>query len=343
MVLFKLVDSLQHKAWKYLDPRTAGNYPARHELAARCFTRLDDVLKKLFDYAQQRNATVLIMSDHGHGSLDGKAQPNLLLKNWGYLALRSTWQQASTRAEYWIHRFTKGKATRFEQGNRGIERELAVDWSRTQACVVHAGIYGFLYINLKGRGPHGIVPPQRYEALRDELAERLRTVRVPGRNGHGNGDGAPLTIFPEVYKTEELYQCSREENPDLPDLLLAPAPGLAVVRKIRGRQAVRWCSDKRMEGTHRIEGILALGGANVHRGLRLDADIVDIAPTVLAALGLRVPVDMEGKVLREAFTMEPVIEREPPLKKVVEEHAEVYTEADKKVLEKRLSDLGYLE
>ena len=337
MVVFKLVDNLQHKAWKYLDPRFTAKFPRRAEMAAECFKRLDDVLARLFDYAAQRDATVLIMSDHGHGSLDGKAQPNLLLQKWGHLSLRSGWQRAGTRAAHWMRRLTKGKATRFEQGSRGIERELAVDWSRTEACVMHAGIYGFLYINLKGRGPHGIVEPERYESLRDELAERFRQAKVRDKQGR------EFAIFTEVHKAEELYGCSREENPDLPDLLLAPSPGLAVMRKIRGSRAVRWCSESRLEGTHRVEGILAMGGPNVRSGERLDANIVDIAPTALAALGLRVPIDMEGRVLREMFTVEPTIELEPPVKKVVEEYADVYSEEDRKALEERLSDLGYLE
>ncbi len=337
MVVFKLVDNLQHKAWKYLDARYRDRYPRQAELAANCFARLDVVLGKLFDYARCNGATTLIMSDHGHGSLDGKAQPNLLLQRWGYLTLRSPWQRAATRAGHWVHRLTKGKATRFEQGNRGIESELAVEWSRTRACVMHAGIYGFLYINLKGRGPHGVVEPADYERLRDEIATRLRaeTTRDP--------QGRTIPLFPEVYKAEELYGCSREENPDLPDLLLSPNPGLAVVRRIRGRQPVRWLSEDRLEGTHRVEGILALAGPNVRRGERVEGNIVDVAPTVLAALGLRVPVDMQGRVLREAFMIEPTVEREPPVKKVVEEHAEVYSEEDKRILEKRLSDLGYLE
>ena len=337
MVLYKLVDNLQHKAWKYLDPRTSGRYPRRAEMAADCFKRLDEVLGKLFAYAEEREATVLIMSDHGHGSLDGKAQPNLLLKNWGYLTLRSAWDQAGTRAEHWLHRLTKGKATRFEQGNRGIETDLAVDWSRTKACVMHAGIYGFLYLNMKGRGPHGIVEPRDYETLRDELVERFRSATVPDRIGDS------VAIFSEIYKTEKLYKCSREDYPDLPDLLLAPAPGLAVVRKIRGHRPVRWFSEGRIEGTHRVEGIVALGGPNIRTNQRIEANIVDIAPTVLAALGLRVPVDMEGTVINEAFVTDPIVEREPPVKKVAEEHAEVYSEEDLKVLEERLSDLGYLE
>jgi predicted AlkP superfamily phosphohydrolase/phosphomutase len=41
MVVFKLVDNLQHKAWKYLDPRFNDRYPQEAEMAAKCFTRLD--------------------------------------------------------------------------------------------------------------------------------------------------------------------------------------------------------------------------------------------------------------------------------------------------------------
>jgi predicted AlkP superfamily phosphohydrolase/phosphomutase len=337
MVVFKLVDNLQHKAWKYLDPRTSGRYPREAELAARCFQHLDQVLGELFEYAEANRATVLIMSDHGHGSLDGKAQPNLLLHKWGYLYLRSGWEQARTRGGYWWHRLTKGRATRFEQGSRGIEQDLAVDWTRTRACVMHAGIYGYLYINLKGRGPHGIVEPEDYQSLRDELAQRLRaaTVRHP--------DGRTTPIFVHVHKTEELYGCGREDNPNLPDLMLAPHPGFAVVRKIRGRKPVRWCGIDRLEGTHRVEGILALGGPNVRTGVRVDADIVDITPTALAALGLRVPVDMEGRVIREVFSVEPVVEQEPPVEKVREAAEEAYTDEERRILERRLADLGYLE
>lgn len=337
MVLFKLVDNLQHKAWKYLDPRYNWKYPDRAALAANCFKRLDDVLGNLFGYAEQHDATVLIMSDHGHGSLDGKAQPNLLLRQWGYLAMRSTVDQVLQRAGAMVHRLTKGKVTRFEQGNRGIEAELAVDWTRTRACVMHAGIYGFLYLNLKGRQPHGIVEPREYERVRDELRERFMSVAT--RDPQGN----EIRVFPEVHRTEELYGCGRDENPDLPDLLLIPQPGLAVVRKIRGSQTVRWCSEDRLEGTHRIEGILAMGGPGIRSGQRTSAHIVDITPTLLASLGLRVPVDMEGRVLNDVFTTPPTIELEPPVKKKVEEHTEVYSEQDRRILEKRLSDLGYLE
>ena len=54
-------------------------------------------------------------------------------------------------------------------------------------------------------------------------------------------------------------------------------------------------------------------------------------------------VDMEGQVIRAAFSTEPVVETEPPVEKVRATGEEAYSEEDRQILQKRLSDLGYLE
>ncbi len=337
MVLFKLVDNLQHKAWRYLDPRTAGEHPNRSRLAANCFAELDCVIGKLVGYAQEHNATVIMMSDHGHGSLDGKAQANHLLHKWGYLSLQSPLTRAAMRGRRILDRLTRKQAGRFHVHN-GWERDLVIDWPRTRACVVHAGIYGFMYLNLRGRQPQGIVEPVEYERLRDEIREKFLAAETR------NPAGERIRIFPEVHKPEELYRCDRAGNEWMPDLLLVPQPGLAVVRKIRGAAPVKWASPRRLEGTHRVEGIIIAHGPHVRRGARIHGNIVDIAPTLLSMVGLRVPIDMEGRVLAELFDRPPVVEHEPPQ---VKDHqapqAEVYTEEEKERLNRRLSDLGYLE
>ncbi len=336
MVLYKLVDNLQHKAWKYLDPKTSDRYPARAEMSAACFASLDRALGGLAQYARSKDAVILVMSDHGHGSLDGKAQPNLLLRQWGYLHIKSQLTQATRRAQRIMDRL-RGRTTKRFAANLGIEHELDLDWSQTRACVMHAGIYGFLYISLKGRQPNGLVDPQDYERVREDLQQRFLSVRSV------NPSGEEIQVFPEVHKTEELYHCTRAEQPWLPDLLLVPHPGLAVVRKIRGSHPVRWASRYRMEGTHRVEGILVANGPHIRNGATVRGNIADIAPTLLAAVGLRVPADMEGQVLVDLFDTRPTIEKEPPQAIQVAEHEEVYTEAEKEALTKRLSDLGYLE
>jgi predicted AlkP superfamily phosphohydrolase/phosphomutase len=336
MILYKLVDNLQHKAWKYLDPKTSAKYPARAEMSARCFQTLDHWIGKLVEYAREKGAATLIMSDNGHGTLDGKAQPNALLEQWGYLKIKSHVTQARRRAERIVERVLGRTAKRFA-ANQGIEQEVDVDWAATKACVMHAGIYGFLYLSLKGRQPNGLIEPEDYDKVRADLRDRFLAVTAT------NPQGETIRVFPEVHFTEELYKCSREEHPWLPDLLLVPNPGLAVVRKIRGHKPVRWCSDHRMEGTHRVEGILIVNGPHIREGGSIHANIADIAPTLLASVGLRVPVDMEGQVLREIFDTPLNVEYEPPQAVEHVEHEEVYSEAEKEALTKRLSDLGYLE
>jgi Flp pilus assembly protein TadD len=64
--------------------------------------------------------------------------------------------------------------------------------------------------------------------------------------------------------------------------------------EIEGGEAARW---------HRDPGILVMAGPGIRSGVTLQqrTDLLDIAPTLLAMLGLPVPRTMHGKVLTEAF------------------------------------------
>ena len=64
---------------------------------------------------------------------------------------------------------------------------------------------------------------------------------------------------------------------------------------------------------------------------------------MLAALGLRVPSDMEGRVLADLFEKPPTVEFETPQQAQRAAYDEVYDEAERDALTRRLSDLGYLE
>ncbi len=52
-------------------------------------------------------------------------------------------------------------------------------------------------------------------------------------------------------------------------------------------------------GVHHLDGVLVAAGGPVRPGVRLEATLYDIAPTVLALLGLPVPEDLPGRVLEE--------------------------------------------
>jgi predicted AlkP superfamily phosphohydrolase/phosphomutase len=73
MTVMKLVDNLQHKAWKYLDPANRRQLPARGRAGrprfSRAWTTCSAACSSMPSGTTRR---LLIMSDHGHGSLDAR-------------------------------------------------------------------------------------------------------------------------------------------------------------------------------------------------------------------------------------------------------------------------------
>lgn len=340
MVVLKLVDNLQHKTWKYIDPRWSRRNPTRCQITKEGFAAADDAVGQLLDYAAAHDAAVMMVSDHGHGSLEGKVHPNALLSQWGYLKLRGGGASGVTRARYLVDRWL-GRTKKFGRAGN-VLHDLPVDYSRTRACVMHAGMAGFVYLNLKGRQPTGIVEPAEYEALRDELIERFLgpdcEVTDPA--------GKRVRVFTEVHKPEAVYGCSREAQPWMPDLILTPRDGLAVIRRIRGRRPVQWLSYRRIEGTHRPDGIFVATGSSVAQVANLRAHIIDCAPTLLAMLGVPVPQNMTGQVLQDIFTTPVTVEGEATASTASAPSGAtdtVYSQNDLDAVTDRLQELGYLE
>ncbi len=346
MVVLKLTDNLQHKTWKYIDSRWGHRSPRRCELVKTCFAQADRALGTLLDFAQTNDASVLIVSDHGHGSLEGKIHVNRLLERWGYLTLCGGGAQGSTRLRRIWDRY-RGKTKRFARDGN-IADDLAVDFDRTRACVMHAGMAGFLYLNLRGRQPCGIVPQAAYERLRDEIRAKL----LSDECRTADPQGQTIQLFTEVHKPEELYGCSREDHPWMPDLILIPHDSLSVVRKIRGSSVVKWLPQSRIEGTHRPDGIIAACGLGIARTKDLRTHIVHCAPTILTMMGLPIPADMDGRVIETLFASKPEIRLEPASasthRRSQTEAASssiegVYSESELQKVTERLSELGYLE
>ncbi len=99
-----------------------------------------------------------------------------------------------------------------------------------------------------------------------------------------------------------------------------------------------------MEGTHRPEGVFIATGPGIAKGVTTDCHIVDCTPTILAALGVRIPDDMEGQVVTAAFEQPPTVESEAAEPAAIEsDDGEVYSDVDLERITERLSDLGYLE
>ena len=351
MVHFQATDVLQHAFWKFVDP----SHPRHDPKAARRFVpAMQEVFRRVDHFIGQMverldgDATVVVMSDHGFGPLHWVVNLNLFLLERGLLRLKrdpftrlraGLFRAGLTPASVWhlIERvglqnyvWRVSKSTR----NKVVSKFLSfddVDWSRTLAYSM--GHVGQIYINLKGREPHGIVEPgEAYREVRQRVIESLRDLRHPET-------GKPLVD--RVIPGEEVaHGPYAGRGPDLHVVFdgyraiafpLFATDSRIVTRQIRGDS-----------GCHRLHGLLIAWGAGVRPGpAPADAHIMDLAPTILHLMGLPVPDDMDGKVLTPMLRLDRPVEYERTTggETVAEEGLSAEESAE---VEDRLRALGYL-
>jgi predicted AlkP superfamily phosphohydrolase/phosphomutase len=214
---------------------------------------------------------------------------------------------------------------------------LDVDWGKSRAYSFGRHL-GSIYVNLEGREPQGIVKPgAEYEAVRDEIEELARGFCDPRT-------GRPL--IGEVLRREDVYTGPHVEH--APDIILRPREpsdiffGLADFGHHKTVDTVY-----RYSGMHRDHGLLIMNGPGVRKGSEIqDADIYDLAPTILHGMGLPTPPDMDGRVLAGALSpgyLEAFPVQTGPLSSKVNASsgADYSDEAEREILE-RLEGLGYL-
>lgn len=362
MYVFGITDILQHQFWYLLeaDPKNLNERDrAIRDKVIAIFQQVDDGVGEMLQYADE-NTTIVLMSDHGFGPMKGFLHVNNFLLERGYLVLKSGAMSLLKRAMFRagitpqnVHLTLKAlKLDLRRKFNRGraygtLRRFFLsfddVDWTRTRAFAL--GHIGQIYINLQGRQPNGIVAPgAEYEKLRDDIRADLLSLKLPSPNGRGAG-GEDEPLIARVLNREEIYHGELLDN--TPDMLLLPADFKYVAfgesefasNKIVGPTLGH-------TGHHRLEGIGAIAGPNVQRGAQLEnASLIDLAPTILYALGLPIPPDMDGRVLTEAFT--PDFVNQTALQYATKDavrtdFGDTYSDEEQEQVIQRLADLGYV-
>jgi len=174
--------------------------------------------------------------------------------------------------------------------NRRMEA-AGVDWSGTRAYCLPTDLEGCIRINLKGREPQGMVSPgDEYEQVCTEIAEGLRRLINPSTG---------LPAVRRVIQTDALYPGERRDY--LPDLIVVWSDE-AEITEVRSDEigTLRGVSPDARTGTHSPPGFMIARGPTVPRGRTLEGgQVIDLAPTILAKLGVSLPEHMDGKVWRD--------------------------------------------
>jgi predicted AlkP superfamily phosphohydrolase/phosphomutase len=167
------------------------------------------------------------------------------------------------------------------------------DWQATRAFALPWTYDGYLRVNQCGREPHGIVASgAERAALLDEIEIMVRELRIAGTD---------RPAVRQVVRAQDVFAGrASEELPDLMVLWNNDQPIEAVdsprVGRIRNR-------DNGPRGGHTNRGTIFAWGPGVAAGAPIACiRDIDIAPTVLALLGVAPPEGMDGRVITDLLS-----------------------------------------
>ena len=163
-------------------------------------------------------------------------------------------------------------------------------WPEMKAFALPAFTNGHIRINLKGRDRDGIVEPEEYDALCEEIMELLYDLK-DGRTGK--------PVVKHVAKTRKF---PKDDDPKLPDADLVvlwdqPATDVVDSSKLGRVGPLTHCR----AGGHTGQGFLMAKGPGIVSGSDLPkGEVVDLPPTILNLMNAPVPDYFEGKPLIRA-------------------------------------------
>jgi predicted AlkP superfamily phosphohydrolase/phosphomutase len=266
--LFDTPDRIQHMFWRFREPehpanRGDGRPELRHVIDDH-YRACDAIVGRVLERADDETL-VIVLSDHGFNSFQRGLHVNTWLFENGFLAL--------------------GQGLR--PGEEAGDLLHGVDWARTRAYALGLGS---VYLNLAGREAKGVVEPSEAPAVASAIAAGLSGLADPERG---------QVAVRSVTTREQMYAgpFARES----PDLVVNFAPGYRVSWSTAlGGVPVGLFEDnvKKWGGDHIIDpslvpGVLFMNQPFSGEGARL----LDLAPTILAALGVPKGPAMEGASL----------------------------------------------
>lgn len=285
------IDHIQHVLYGGIDPKSRHfnekEYPTILGHIRRVYREVDAGIGKILEAVDLEETLVCCVSDHGFSAIEWNPYLKFHLAQAGLL--------------------------RFTLDARG---EMAVDWSKTKAFPLEP-CHAHLFVNLKGRDPDGIVDPKDYRKTQEEIIEALLAMRDPDTGERivavavRKEDAGTLGVFqhqgydrvgdvlfalkpaymanPFVYPVDVQYRdgtTRRIPNPEG----FEPA---VLHRNFTGVHLA-------LPSTPEMLATLLLAGPGVRRlDRRQPINVVDIAPTLAYILGIPMPENAEGNILRD--------------------------------------------
>ena len=247
-------DHVYHVFSKKWDPATnpdAAEVKRYQKLEAAIYQSLDNMIGRIVKAAGPE-ALIVVTSDHGAKATTAHVRAINILEQAGLTAFSGEGQ------------------------NRPI------DWKKTRAIPQRSC---YIYVNLKGRDPQGIVAPQDYEKVRQEVIDALTSYRDPATGLK------PIALALRREDTRVLGAYG-----DLVGDVV-----YAFTDEFGGQHGVLLPTAE--HGLGSLKALLIMAGPGLKKGYSMPrtAWLVDVVPTICHLADLPLPADAEGAVLYQAL------------------------------------------
>ncbi len=246
-------DYAHHLYMNKADPLTNPDEESRRhnfECLVKVYESVDRLVGTIVK-ALDEKTLVIVVSDHGAQSHVSYVNPYKILADGGFLFFKE------------------------DESGRQV-----IDWSNTKAAPQRNC---HIYVNLKGREPHGIVEPgEDYEKVREKAIELLLNFRDE-----------------KTSKNPFLFVLKREDSRVLGlygdrigDIIYAVKPGF-------GHEHGQQLSTARFGLFGSMDSLVIMAGPGVKKGAKMKPTrwLIDIVPTVAHLLGIPAPRDTDGSII----------------------------------------------
>ena len=288
------IDHLQHVVYGGIDPKSRHYDPEKKDMwldyLRRAYIQVDKGVGNILRNVDLDDTLVLLVSDHGFSRLD--------------------WNP-------YLKKYLADKGLIFYKLNTDTG-EMIIDWSKTK-CFPLEPCHAHIFVNLKGRDPDGIVDPKDYRKVQEEIIDALMEMRDPETEER---------MVSVAIRKEEANTLGIFEGPGfdrIGDVLFALKPGYLAnpfiyptgVKYKDGTERVipnpenaePATMTRNFSGVHlslpdirEMHAAMILSGPGVPQLSRKQPiRSIDISPTVAYILGIPVPKDAEGEVIRDVL------------------------------------------
>lgn len=239
-------DRMNHFFWEHMEKDDPKYAKAFFDFYRRVDDLLGEVSRKIGE-----DADLIILSDHGFCTIRKEIFLNWYLVEAGFLKFKNT----PPKSLHDMH----------------------------PESVAYSLIPGRLFVNLQGREANGSVPPEKYEAVREHIADKVLEFKDP-ENG--------MPIIREVIKREDLYHGRNYDA--AADLIAVPYDGY----DLKGNINKNVFGEKTaLVGMHTYEDSLLFVRNREITKNHNEIWVGDLAPTILKMMALPIPPDMDGVAL----------------------------------------------